>query len=324
MRRLAGTDLGTVDARAWPRVAAGLLAGGSARLAAARLSGGVVALGRWQDAAVALTGAARAREPVRRVTGGRTVALGEGTFALALALPHRSWLVSDDPRALPAASFLNRAVRVVLGGLARLGVPANYFGRDFVTVDAAQAAYVSFELAPGGAALLEVVLPAEAHWWLPAGLGALPEKPPTRGVPGPATVAGLAGRTSAQLLDAMLAGARERFGVETFASDAPVAPQDVAAPPSLPRRSALVDIPAGWAQASVRLDGGTIAEASLTGDFLADSAGIQAVSGRLRGAAPTFEAVGRALDAVYGRTDHALLGIDDLAALARAFVAAAT
>ena len=325
MRRLAVTDVGQVEARAWPGLVAGLVARASPALIGARTTGGAIALGRFQRGEAVLTDLALEKRPVRRVTGGRALALGEGLVALALALPHRSWLVSEEPEALPLDSLLNRAVRGLLSGLGLLGVGASYFGRDFLTVDGAQAGYLSFEVDRRGVTLVECLLAADAHWWLPEELSSRPPAPLPRGVPGPGMIARLAGRTSAQVVEAVARGYAERFQLQLEGAGGPILP---AAPPkveslALPRASGLVAIPAGSMEARVALEDGRILAARLEGDFLADSVGLERVERDLADARPVLEEILPRLDAIYRDPAHALQGAADLETIARAFVAAA-
>jgi hypothetical protein len=318
------TDLGAVDARRWPGLVEGLRREGAARLVAARFTGGAIALGRYQRGPAVLSPEGLSKPSVRRATGGRAIVLGEGALGLALVLPHRSALAGDDPEALPASRFVNRAVRGVLSGLARLGVGATYFGRDFLTLDGGQGAFVSFEVGADGHALLEVVVAAEAHWALPRAFSALPEAAPQRGVPGPALVAKLTNRTSAELLAAVAEGYVERFGVVTNpAVSSPIAPATVPGLPDLPLASPFVEVPVGFVQTRARLEGGRLAQASFEGDFLADSAGIEALQAAVIGCAPALDALAPVMNAVYARQRHTILGLPDLAVFADGLVRAA-
>jgi hypothetical protein len=91
----------------------------------------------------------------RRLSGGRVVPAGAGFVQLALALPHRSALESDDPHALRAEQVLNRGVRGLLGGLELLGLEPYYPGRDLVTVGGRPIAWLSLAVEENGATLIE-------------------------------------------------------------------------------------------------------------------------------------------------------------------------
>lgn len=322
-RRLGLVDAGGLDARQWPHLCAQALDEARPRLIVARLTGAVASVGRWQRPASVLTDEARARGWVRRTTGGRAAALGEGQVAVALSLPHRAWLLSDDPASLPASKLLNRSVRGMLVGLGSLGAAAHYFSRDYVSVDSAQAGLLGFEIAPSSAALVECVLAAETHWWLPASADALPERPPVRGVPGPGHVKTLAGRGSDEILSAMGQGYATMFGVEVFddtlhASSVgfDVAPEDLAL------KSSLHPTPAGFVEAQARLEQGLLAECRFMGDFNADSAGIKTLQKSLVGVAPTLDAVAPVMNDVYRDPAHTILGVRDLEVFATALLEA--
>jgi hypothetical protein len=315
MPRTLALSSGEADGRDWPGLVAQLQREGTPRLAVRRLLGGALVLGRYQRAASALS---RPAPFHRRVTGGRALALGAGMFGVALALPHRGWLLGDDPGALPAAKILNRCVRGLLAGLGRLGVGAAYFGRDFVTVDSAQAGYLSFDADAAGRTVVECVLPAEVHWWLPAEYDAQPREVPTRGFPAPAVIEGLRGVEAGTLAAALGAGFEERFGVTLGRDDSTVMPGALPEEgQDLERGSTPRAIAAGWVEARVSLRDGRLAAARVFGDFLADGAGVAKLEASLEGAAPSLEEVGSRLNAVYADGAHTLLGADlgDLAAV---------
>jgi len=120
------------------------------------LTGDVVSLGRYhlvpnaqvQDAA----------QLVRRHSGGRAVAFGDGFIGLSLVLPHRSALFSDDPIALAPYQVMNRYVRGILEGCKLVNLSAFYPGRDLITVDRRVLGLVSFEVDHNGALLFEAVI----------------------------------------------------------------------------------------------------------------------------------------------------------------------
>jgi lipoate-protein ligase A len=121
--------------------------------------GDVLAAGRWH---LAPPGAADLGEAfVRRLTGGRALALGEGYLGLSLLLPHRSALFAADALALAPFQIANRYVRGLLRALKGLGLPVFYPGRDLVTVNRRPIAAVSFETDQEGRLLFEVILAVE-------------------------------------------------------------------------------------------------------------------------------------------------------------------
>jgi len=94
----------------------------------------------------------------RRQSGGRAVPFGDGFIAMALVLPHRSALFSDDPFALAPYQVMNRYARGILEGCKLVGVPAFYPGRDVVTVNRRVLGLVSFEVDHTGALLFEAII----------------------------------------------------------------------------------------------------------------------------------------------------------------------
>lgn len=321
-RRLGLVDAGVLDARRWPDACRTLVARAEPRLMVARLSGAVASLGRWQRRSSVLTGHALQTPPVRRVTGGRAAALGEGLLAVAIALPHRSWLLSDEPAGLQASKLLNRGIRGVLAGLGSMGVSAKYFGRDYVSVDSAQAGLAGFEIAPDGVALVECVLAAETHWWLPAHLDALPQRPPVRGVPGPGHISKLVGCSSSRLLEHVAQGYRATFEIDTLAESFDDVPAPFEEPADLPLRSKLHPTPAGFCEAQVRLENARIAECRFHGGFNADSGGILALQQALVGALPSIDDIAPRMNDVYRNAGHAILGVVDLEVFATALLEA--
>ena len=118
--------------------------------------GDVLAVGRWHLAPPSASDAGDAL--VRRLTGGRALALGDGYVGISLLLPHRSALFADDPHALAPFQVPNRYVRGLLRALKTFGLAAFYPGRDLVTVNRRPIAAVSFETDDEGRLLFEAVL----------------------------------------------------------------------------------------------------------------------------------------------------------------------
>jgi hypothetical protein len=82
------------------------------------------------------------RVPARRCSGGPEVLVGEGTVHVALALAHPGALVPCDEKRI-----VNRSVRPLLRALNKslgAGIPAHFFGRDWVSVAHRPAAWVGF------------------------------------------------------------------------------------------------------------------------------------------------------------------------------------
>jgi lipoate-protein ligase A len=120
-------------------------------------AGDVLSLGRYHlaPAGSAVSGDCRLH---RRHSGGRVMPFGDGFVGLALVLPHRAALFSDDPLALAPHQVMNRYVRGILEACKRANVPAFYPGRDVVTVDRRILALVSFEVDRDGALLFEAII----------------------------------------------------------------------------------------------------------------------------------------------------------------------
>jgi lipoate-protein ligase A len=118
--------------------------------------GDVLAAGRWHLAPPDADAAGEAF--VRRLSGGRALALGDGFLGMSLLLPHRSALVADDPFALAPFQIPNRYVRGLLRVLKSFGLSAFYPGRDLVTVNRRPIAAVGFETDAEGRLVFEAVL----------------------------------------------------------------------------------------------------------------------------------------------------------------------
>jgi len=123
------------------------------------LPGDVLAAGCWH---LVPPGAAdRVETFVRRLSGGRALAHGDGFFGFSLLLPHRSALIAGDPFALAPFQVANRYVRGLLRFLKSFGLAAFYPGRDLVTVNQRPIAAVSFQTDETGRMIFEGVLAVE-------------------------------------------------------------------------------------------------------------------------------------------------------------------
>ena len=121
------------------------------------LAGNLLSIGRYHLAPIPSLPAQDVRL-FRRLSGGRVVSSGQGFVGVALVLPHRSALVSENPFALAPFQVINRCVRGLLDACRLAGVSAHYPGRDLLTVQRRALAMVSFEIAAAGAMLFEAVL----------------------------------------------------------------------------------------------------------------------------------------------------------------------
>src|SRR5262249_42033543 len=75
----------------------------------------------------------------RRGSGGAAANVGEGTLWVSLALARPSALVACEH-----TKIVNRYVRPLLRAITKLGAPARYFGRDWISVASRPTALVGF------------------------------------------------------------------------------------------------------------------------------------------------------------------------------------
>ena len=75
----------------------------------------------------------------RRGSGGPAVRVGRGTVHVVLSLANPGALTAGDEKRI-----VNRSVRPLLRALAKVGAPAHFFGRDWVSVNHRPAAWVGF------------------------------------------------------------------------------------------------------------------------------------------------------------------------------------
>lgn len=120
------------------------------------VAGEVLSIGRYHI--VPGTPVTGIRALYRRFSGGRVVPFGDGFIGISLVLPHRAALFSDDPLALAPYQVPNRYVRGILEGCKHINVAAFYPGRDFITVGRRVLGLVSFETDASGALLFEAIV----------------------------------------------------------------------------------------------------------------------------------------------------------------------
>jgi hypothetical protein len=205
-------------------------------------------------------------------------------------------------------------VRGLLSGFATLGVGAHYFGRDFITIDAGQTAHLSFEIDAQGHALLECILAAESHWWLPEELSARPPPPIGRGNPGPSQPEAFAALDATHLLNALGEGYAARFGVEAQVVAKPIESREVIVPDDRGRHwGPLITTALGTCSAGVRVTDGVVSSVALRGELIADTPGIALAETGLA-MATTADEVVAALASAFQDESHALLGatLDEL------------
>lgn len=304
----------------------------SATLYAAELTGAAAVLGAYQHAPHALS-AGHDLEVLRRTTGGASVWGGTGVLYVALALRDASALI-----ACPPGKILNRYVRGLLNGLRALGLPAHYFGRDFVSLDAEPVAYVAWEEHPFGSVRLEAFIGHARTFALPQELSAYPtpEEPRFRG----RALTTLIERSSRPLdpratLEAIGHGHVRAFGAQLEGSfdssvltDEQLARATILAASTdqgeeLPglHWSAPHEEVIGFVGAGVALDAsGRIRAVRLRGDFFMSSSVASELEERLVGSAPTADAFAQALDDVLAARVGLIEGVRSLRSLQAALL----
>jgi hypothetical protein len=301
----------------------------------AELSGAAVALGAYQHAPHALRAHALALPALRRASGGAAVWASEGVLYFALGLADASALMT-----CPKGKLLNRNVRGFLAGVRGLGIPAHYFGRDFVSVGHAHepGAYVGWYHEPDGRALLEFFVGLDAPFALPDGLSGYPDpaEPPLRGKrPTALRAAGAGAIDAAAALQRIAEGYARGFALE-LAPEAPSADELARATALRAGLHVAIDDDGGlvWSDpheeaigfvgAGARLDAhGRFAALRVGGDFLQRADCPEQLQVQLLGAHATDERIGAALDAVYAAEAGAIEGVRRLTTLQAALLQAA-
>jgi len=297
-------------------------------LRVSRAAGDVLALGRYH---LAPAGAPDVMLD-RRLSGGRAAASGSGFVTLSLALPHRSALVSDDPRALAPEQVLNRALRGLLGGLEAGGIAAIYPGRDTVTSGRRPLAVVGFEVDGTGATLIDAVLAVAREQSL---LAHLLDRADPDGVVGaqimlPDDVTSVTRELGHEprfdeLVGWLRRGYETRLGVRFVEEESPRSPGEDGAESAIraraPRphldRRAITATMLGRLEAHCALAAdGTLAEVMLAGDILAPSRTIERLERSLRGCRPAVADLHDVVAGVVRPPDDFLLGVGSLRTVA--------
>lgn len=265
---------------------------------------------------------------VRRLSGGRVWPAGTGFVQVALALPHRSALESDDPFALRPEQVLNRAVRGVMAGLELLGLEPYYPGRDLLTVGGKPIGWLSLAVEGDGATLIEggvavsrdlSALPHFADVLDPSGAA-----PVECWQPDQVTSIGRERGGASDwhdVAEAIVEGYRRRFGwtIEAESRAAGGLPPAAASSELVPlpdvawvRRATML----GALLAQVRAGGdGRVCAVRLAGDVIAPVATMRALEGALAGRPLDRAALGAGVREVLADPAHFLLGAraDDVA-----------
>ncbi len=301
------------------------------------LPGDVLAAGRWH---LAPPGAAEAGEAfVRRLTGGRALALGEGYLGLSLLLPHRSALFASDPFALAPFQIANRYVRGLLRALKSLGLAVFYPGRDLVTVNRRPIAAVSFETDEEGRLLFEAILAVDRP------LGAVAQLLDRWDVGGVIKADLLALESGTCLRDeigeslafdelASLIADAVAQQYEIALEPTTLAPLEQQAIAALAQRESRAWINQRVLRRDLALCGSSgiqtgvlearfaleqqrfLKEVQLAGDFIANSPAIGALEYRLRLCPADWMAIMRVVDAVFADSSNYLLGVGRLRTVA--------
>ncbi len=289
-----------------------------ARLGLRALTAPALVLGAFQRSASAVSPGANHPPVLRRASGGPALWVGPGTLHLWLTLPRPDALVPCDPPRL-----VNRHVRPLLRGLARLGAPAIYGGRDWVGVARRPAAWVGFAHdEASGASLFEAFVALEHPFWLPPAYGAYPPRrlDPFAGR-APATLAELLGRAPPAGLaaEAIAEAFRAAYGAGAL-GESDLAPGQALplAEDARPPFAALEEDVIGFVGARVGAGGG------LGGDFFASEGVARGLDAALAGLGPGAggEAAERAVDEALAGATGALEGLRDPDCLRRAARAA--
>ncbi len=112
-------------------------------------------LGRYQPLPNAFPRNKSAEKIGRRLTGGRAVPAGHGFIGIAFFLPSAWDLTGNPNRILSPDRVLNRYVRGVMRGCHRFKVRALYMGRDVLTVNHKKIALAGFTFSKAGGVLFE-------------------------------------------------------------------------------------------------------------------------------------------------------------------------
>ncbi|HYD46720.1 MAG TPA: hypothetical protein VEB21_00130 [Terriglobales bacterium] len=267
---------------------------------------------------------------IRRLTGGRVAAAGEGFLGVSLVLPHRSALISDDPYGLRPEQMPNRHVRGILAALRIAGVPAPFYrGRDEIHAAGRIVGTLALEEARNGALLFQAQLSLRRDTgllmqWLdsadPDGAIKIDIGAAVRDASSLAEVASIAADFDS-IAECLCAGYRQELGVSLRGLGASEVPPCGASErwgePWLRQRvvgkgclRALRPSQLGMMEVELRVDeGGRITRATIAGDLIANSAGVAELEERLRGRLyRSTEQVGSVIAGVLRDPRHFFLG----------------
>jgi len=323
------------EGRAEDGAALDAAAAGTARLRVSTFGPPTVSLGRYHftprgDPA----GGVRL---ARRLTGGRVWAAGPGFVTVTLALPGREALAPGRTPPLRPEQVPNRAVRGVLRGLERLGVPALYPGRDLLTAGGRLLGTVAFEEDARGAVLCETILGVGADVaTLARRLDAVDPDgvvtAPAYGAAEATSVGEILGRIPplAELADVLAGGHAAALGTAVARRERePLAAVGGAAwvaarrPDAALDRRGLAATQLGVVECRFRVADGRLAAIAIGGDVIAPSAGMAALEAALVGCPLERGALARAIERALAAPGCFLLGVRPPDALADAILGGA-
>jgi lipoate-protein ligase A len=309
------------------------------------LAGRLIAIGRYH-----LYGGPAHRDGLaayRRLTGGRVAGAGEGSLGVALILPNRSALLGERDSRLKPDQVMNRYARGVMNGLRTLGLDCFYPGRDAITLDHRELAMCSFETNADGVLLFELMLAVNR------GMEDLVHDL-ERFDPDGSLACAMYDRANAtklvrelgrdvtvtELTDAIEGGYAAALGEierrELTAAERSAGEQRGAAlmdagwlhdrrPDAAFDRVSRISAQLGVVEARLALDRGGVAidRAMLTGDFLANSAGLRQFERELAGQRFDLSAVSTAAIRTLANDTNYILGLGELANLVKLVMKAA-
>lgn len=237
----------------------------------------------------------------RRLSGGRTVALGPDVRAMTLVLPSVDWLAGGGGPLRPD-QVLNRALRPLLAGLRAVGLDAFYPGRDLVTVGGRRVAHASFTVAADGVCIVE------QHVDLAA---ALVEAGVWEGLLAAQVREAWAADTDGGGLEAW-SGGQELALADTSAHEAFLCERGARAPED---RSVEVATMLGTVEASARINDGRCHGLMISGDLIAPFHTLEEIAVRLEGRRPEPATVRRVMTSVMSGPRNFVLGVTELGEL---------
>lgn len=222
------------------------------------VSGGGIVLGALQRRQ------ALAGTPLCRRTTGPSARIVAQALYHAFALPRLTALAADaTPR-----NLLNRYVRGFLRGYSRLGVQAQYFGREYFCLARRPCGLLGYDVAPSGAVLLELFV----------GLDAPVLEPSDETSERPVALAEAYGRSEPEAFAERIQGgfaAKWQLELLACALEPEALPSVRDTPGDYVRRR----VPIGWLEASAALDGEST-RVRLAGDVLCSRVDVAAVESR--------------------------------------------